>query len=110
MNLTTVIWNESNLCTAIEDFVYDVCFEQVGEQQFKQSLSTLYEAFQHFYSAQLHYAESIQYFIQCKYWIDHFLNGQLASYILNFNRFINIGKELRLPPLIIQLCYQFFFQ
>lgn len=85
MNLTTVIWNESNLCTAIEDFVYDVCFEQVGEQQFKQSLSTLYEAFQHFYSAQLHYAESIQYFIQCKYWIDHFLNGQSASYILNFN-------------------------
>ena len=47
MNLTTVIWNESNLCIAIEDFVYDVCFEQVGEQQFKQSLSTLYEAFQH---------------------------------------------------------------
>lgn len=85
MNLTTVIWNESNLCTAIEDFVYDVCFEQMNEQQFKQSLSTLYEAFQYFYSAQLHYVESIQYFIQCKYWIDYFLNGQSASYILNFN-------------------------
>ncbi|WP_440095200.1 hypothetical protein ACSUBI_13175 [Acinetobacter baumannii] len=85
MNLTTPIWNESNLCIAIEDFVYSVCFEQMSEQQFKQSLSTLYEAFQHFYSAQLHYAESIQYFIQCKQWIDHFLNGQSASQILNFN-------------------------
>ncbi len=85
MNFITTIWNESNLCTAIEDFVYDVCFEQMNEQQFKQSLSTLYEAFQYFYSAQLHYVESIQYFIQCKYWIDYFLNGQPASYILNFN-------------------------
>lgn len=85
MNLTTVIWNESNLCTAIEDFVYDVCFEQMSEQQFKQSLSILYEAFQRFYSAQLHYAESIQYFIQCKQWIDYFLKGQPASQILNFN-------------------------
>ena len=85
MNLTTRIWNESNLCTAIEDFVYDLCFEQVSEQQFKQSLSILYEAFQYFYSAQLHYAESIQYFIQCKQWIDHFLNGQAISQILNFN-------------------------
>lgn len=85
MNLTTPIWNESSVCTAIEDFVYDVCFEQVSEQQFKQSLSTLYEAFQYFYSAQLHYTVSIQYFIQCKYWIDHFLNGQSASQILNFN-------------------------
>ncbi len=85
MNLTTVIWNESNLCTAIENFVYNVCFEQMSEQQFKQSLSILYEAFQHFYSVQLHYTESIQYFIQCKQWIDCFLNGQLASQILNFN-------------------------
>lgn len=85
MNLTTPIWNESNLCIAIEDFVYSVCFEQMSEQQFKQSLSTLYEAFQYFYSAQLHYTVSIQYFIQCKYWIDHFLNGQSASQILNFN-------------------------
>ena len=85
MNLTTLIWNESNLCTAIEDFVYDVCFEQMSEQQFKQSLSTLYEAFQHFYSAQLQYTVSIQYFIQCKQWIDCFLNGQPASQILNFN-------------------------
>jgi len=50
MNLTTPIWSESNLCIAIEDFVYSVCFEQMSEQQFKQSLSTLYEAFQHFYS------------------------------------------------------------
>ena len=85
MNLTTPIWNESSVCTAIEDFVYDVCFEQMSEQQFKQSLSTLYEAFQHFYSAQLHYAVSIQYFIQCKQWIDYFLNGQPISQILNFN-------------------------
>ena len=85
MNLTTVIWNESSVCTAIEDFVYDVCFEQMGEQQFKQTLSTLYEAFQYFYSAQIHYTKSIQYFIQCKYWIDHFLNGQSATHILNFN-------------------------
>lgn len=85
MNLTTPIWNESNLCIAIEDFVYSVCFEQMSEQQFKQSLSTLYEAFQYFYSAQLHYTVSIQYFIQCKYCIDHFLNGQSASQILNFN-------------------------
>lgn len=85
MNLTTVLWNESSICTAIEDFVYDVCFEQIDEQQFKQILSTLYEAFQYFYSAQLQYVESIQYFIQCKYWIDHFLNGQSASHILNFN-------------------------
>ncbi|MEB3755023.1 YagK/YfjJ domain-containing protein [Acinetobacter sp. MD2(2019)] len=85
MNLTTPIWNESNLCIAIEDFVYSVCFEQMSEQQFKHSLSTLYEAFQHFYSAQLHYAVSIQYFIQCKHLIDHFLNGQPTSQILNFN-------------------------
>ena len=85
MNLTTPIWNESNLCIAIEDFVYSVCFEQMSEQQFKQSLSILYEAFQYFYSAQLQYTVSIQYFIQCKQWIDHFLNGQHASYILNFN-------------------------
>lgn len=85
MNLTTPIWNESSVCTAIEDFVHSVFFEQMSEQQFKQSLSILYEAFQHFYSAQLHYVESIQYFIQCKYWIDYFLNGQPASYILNFN-------------------------
>ena len=85
MNLTTPIWNESSVCTAIEDFVDSVFFEQMSEQQFKQSLSILYEAFQHFYSAQLHYVESIQYFIQCKYWIDYFLNGQPASYILNFN-------------------------
>ena len=85
MNLTTPIWTESSVCTAIEDFVYDICFEQMSEQQFKQSLSTLYEAFQHFYSAQLHYTQSIQYFIQCKYWIDYFLNGQPASQILNFD-------------------------
>lgn len=85
MHLTTPIWNESNLCIAIEDFVYSVCFEQMSEQQFKRSLSTLYEAFQHFYSAQLQYTVSIQYFIQCKYWIDHFLNGQPISHILNFN-------------------------
>ncbi len=85
MNLTTLIWNESNLCTAIEDFVYSVCFEQMSEQQLKQSFSTLYEAFQYFYSAQLHYTVSIQYFIQCKYWIDNFLNGQPASYILNID-------------------------
>ena len=85
MNLTTPIWNESNLCIAIEDFVYSVCFEQMSEQQFKQSLSILYEAFQYFYSAQLQYTVSIQYFIQCKQWIDHFLNSQHASYILNFN-------------------------
>ncbi|MDH1712791.1 YagK/YfjJ domain-containing protein [Acinetobacter johnsonii] len=85
MNLTTPIWNESNLCIAIEDFVYSVCFEQMSEQQFKQSLSILYEAFQHFYSVQLQYTVSIQYFIQCKQWIDHFLNGQPISEILNFN-------------------------
>ncbi len=85
MNLTTVIWNESNLCIAIEDFVYSVCFEQMNDQKFKQSLSTLYEAFQYFYSAQLHYSQSIQYFIQCKQWIDYFLNGQSASQILDFD-------------------------
>lgn len=85
MNLTTPLWNESSVCIAIEDFVYDVCFGQMNDQKFKQSLSTLYEAFQHFYSAKLHYSVPIQYFIQCKYWIDHFLNGQYASYILNFN-------------------------
>lgn len=85
MNLTAPLWNESNLCIAIEDFVYSVCFEYMSDQQFKQSLSTLYEAFQYFYSAQLHYSQSIQYFIQCKQWIDCFLNGKLASKILDFN-------------------------
>ena len=45
----------------------------------------LYVAFQYLYSGKLHYIESIQYFIQCKYWIDHFLNGQHASQILNFD-------------------------
>ncbi|KXZ67033.1 YagK/YfjJ domain-containing protein [Acinetobacter venetianus] len=85
MHLTTPIWNESNLCIAIEDFVYNVCFEQMSEQQFKQSLSILYGAFQQLYSAQCQYSQPIQYFIQCKYWIDHFLNGQSASHILNFD-------------------------
>lgn len=85
MNLTTPTWNESSVCTAIEDFVYDICFEQMDKHYFKQVLSTLYEAFQHFYSAQLHYTKSIQYFIQCKQWIDYFLNSQPASQILNFD-------------------------
>ena len=85
MNLTTPLWNESNLCIAIEDFVYSVCFEYVNENKFKQSLSKLYEVFQYFYSAQLQYSQSIQYFIQCKQWMDYFLNGQPASKILDFN-------------------------
>lgn len=85
MNLITPLWNESSVCIAIEDFVYDVCFGQMNDQQFKQSLTALYDAFQHFYSEQLHYAEPIQYFIQCKQWIDYFLNGQPASQILNFD-------------------------
>ena len=85
MNLTTPLWNESSVCIAIEDFVYDVCFGQMSDQQFKQSLSILYGAFQQLYSGQLQYAQSIQYFIQCKYLIDHLLNGQPASQILNFD-------------------------
>lgn len=85
MNPITHNWNESNLCVAIENFVYSVCFEHMSENDFRQSLITLYEAFQLFYSAQLQYTVSIQYFIQCKYWIDHFLNGQPISEISNFN-------------------------
>ena len=85
MNPITHNWNESNLCIAIEHFVYSVCFEYMSENHFRQSLSTLYETFQYFYSPQLEYSSSIQCFIQCKQWVDYFLNGQSASYILNFN-------------------------
>lgn len=85
MNPITHNWNESNLCIAIENFVYSVCFEYISENYFRQSLYTLYEAFQYFYSPQLEYSSSVECFIQCKQWVDNFLNGQSASYILNFN-------------------------
>lgn len=85
MNPITHNWNESNLCIAIEHFVYSVCFRYMSENHFKQSLSTLYEAFQYFYSPQLEYSSSVERFIHCKQWVDYFLNGQSASYILNFN-------------------------
>lgn len=85
MNPITHNWNESNLCVAIENFVYSVCFEYMSENHFRQSLITLYEAFQHFYLPQLEYSSSVECFIQCKQWVDYFLNAQPASRILGFN-------------------------
>jgi hypothetical protein len=71
--MTTVTWNESSLTHAIDQFVYDVCFDPDLSTRIQTNLNVHLSCLSANLSTTFHYAKSIEYFIQCKYWIDHFL-------------------------------------
>ncbi|WP_312057776.1 YagK/YfjJ domain-containing protein [Acinetobacter courvalinii] len=71
--MTTVTWNEATLTHAIDQFVKQVCFYSISQQEFLLSLNTLYHAFKPIYQPHLVYAKTIECFIQCMQWIDYFV-------------------------------------
>lgn len=72
--MITVTWNEASLTHAIDQFVKQVCFYPISQQEFLLGLNTLYHAFKPIYQPHLIYAKSIECFIQCMYWIEYFVD------------------------------------
>ncbi|MQZ58016.1 YagK/YfjJ domain-containing protein [Acinetobacter sp. LF10] len=73
--MTTVTWNEASLTHAIDQFVKQVCFYPLSQQEFLLSLNALYHAFKPIYQPHLVYAKTIECFIQCMQWIECFVGA-----------------------------------